>query len=228
MIKIKFLGTQGNINPSAPYHSKHSGILVNDKILLDLGEKEFLEINPEYIFITHLHSDHAFFLNSKEKVDIQSKIYAPEESDKASLNVLHSDIIIDNFHFIPIPTIHSRRVKSQAYILEKDNKRMLYTSDLVWISKKYHKKLHDLDLVITEGSFMRKGGMIRRDNEGNIWGHNGIPDLVNLFEDYTDYIIITHFGNWFYNDIENAKQQIRNLSEEITIECAYDGMTITI
>lgn len=40
-MKIKILGTRGEIEESAPYHSKQSGVLVDDKILLDIGDKDF-------------------------------------------------------------------------------------------------------------------------------------------------------------------------------------------
>jgi hypothetical protein len=92
--------------------------------------------------------------------------------------------------------------------------------------KKYHSQLKNLDLVITDGSFIRKGGMIRQDEEGNIYGHKGIPGLVNLFEDYTDRIIFTHFGSWFYKDIKEARKKIEKLSEKASVEAAYDGLEI--
>ena len=59
-MKIKILGTRGEIKVSAPKHSNHSGILADGKIMFDVGEKKFLSLDPKYIFITHLHPDHAF------------------------------------------------------------------------------------------------------------------------------------------------------------------------
>lgn len=227
-MKIKFLGTRGNIEPSAPYHSKHSGVLIDNKILFDLGEESFLEEGAKYIFITHLHPDHAFFVNAKEKIEIDIPIYAPEKAKNVTMKVLDSPIEINDYSIQPIPTIHSKLVESQAYILEKNNKRILYTGDIVWILKEYHKQLQNLDLVITDGSFMRKGGMIRRDDEGNIYGHKGIPGLVNLFEDYTNHIIFTHFGSWFYKDMDDARKKMKALSDKLTIEAAYDGLVLEI
>ena len=46
-MKIKFLGTKGNIETNAPYHSKNSGILINN-ILFDVGEEEFMKHQPDY------------------------------------------------------------------------------------------------------------------------------------------------------------------------------------
>jgi hypothetical protein len=41
-MRLKILGTRGNILPSAPRYARHSGILVDSRILLDLGEATFL------------------------------------------------------------------------------------------------------------------------------------------------------------------------------------------
>jgi len=48
---ITILGTRGNIKPSAPKHAKRSGVLVDDRLLLDLGETEYLRLSSA----THLH-----------------------------------------------------------------------------------------------------------------------------------------------------------------------------
>jgi ribonuclease BN (tRNA processing enzyme) len=225
-MKIKFLGTRGNIEPSAPYHSRHSGMLVDNTLLFDVGEKEFLNYNPAAVFITHLHPDHAFFdANGGASIDIP--VYAPEASDQCpGIHVMSQAKNVSDYHVIPIPTIHSKYVQSHAYLIQKD-KRVLYTGDMVWINKDYHPQLEGLDLVVTDGSFLRKGGMIRRDEEGHIYGHQGIPNLIKLFEQFTDHIIFTHFGSWFYKDMAAARKKIRSLSKK-KVEAAYDGWEIDI
>ncbi|MEA2069764.1 MAG: MBL fold metallo-hydrolase [Asgard group archaeon] len=228
-MKIEFLGTRGNVEPSAPCHSKHSGLLVDQKYLFDIGEKVFLERKPEAIFITHLHPDHAFFVESSEKkLSYNKPIYAPEQHKKADITVLEKKISLNDHIITPIPTIHSKTVKSQAYLIEKNEKRVLYTGDLIWIEKKHHDKIKNLDAVITDGSFIRKGGLVRRGKEeGKLFGHQGIPDQIRLFDDYTDRIIFTHFGSWFYEDIEESRKKIKSLAS-IKLEVAYDGLIIKI
>ena len=61
-MRVTVLGSRGNIRPSAPGHAKHSGMLVDCELLLDLGEAGYLDYRPRHIFITHLHSDHAVFM----------------------------------------------------------------------------------------------------------------------------------------------------------------------
>jgi len=223
-MKIHFLGTRANIEASAPYHSKHSGILIDEKLLFDLGEKEFLRYKPVAVILTHLHPDHAYFVASEKEEIPELPVYGPAK-DKQVIS-LDKPENISGFNVSPVPTIHSKYVDSQAYIIEKGNIRILYTGDMVWIKKEHHHKLKKLDLVITDGSYLRKGGMIRRDDQGNIYGHQGIPGLVNLFRQFTDHIIFTHFGSWFYKDMKEARKKLNSFG--IKTDAAYDGMKVSL
>jgi len=227
-VKIEFLGTKGNIEASAPYYSKHSGVLIDEKILFDLGEKEFLDRKPEAIFVTHLHPDHAFFV-TQEIGSLSIPIFAPEKSTNLPALKIAQNVTVAAHKVSPIPTEHSQKVKSVAYLVEQSSCRLLYTGDLIWINEDYNELIRDLDLVITDGSFMRRKGMIRRDKvTGNIYGHNGIPDLVNMFREIADRIIFTHFGSWFYRDIQNSKREIEELGNGVKVESAYDGLVVNI
>lgn len=85
-MKIKILGTRGEIVSSSPYHSHHSGILIDDVLLFDCGESQFLNNKPQYIFITHLHPDHAFFVrHPSTRLDLEMPIFAPEKCDSQPL-----------------------------------------------------------------------------------------------------------------------------------------------
>ena len=223
-LKIEFLGTRGNIEASAPYYSKHSGVLVDEKILFDLGEKEFLDRKPKYIFLTHLHPDHAFFV-TQEIGELDIPMFAPEKSYSLSqLKQISGAVTVESYRVSPIPTEHSQKVKSASYLVEDGSHRILYTGDLISINEAYLGLIEDLDLVITDGSYMRRKGMIRKEKStGKFYGHNGIPDLVELFRDFTDRIIFTHFGSWFFRDIENSKREIAALGDGVKVEPAYDG-----
>lgn len=236
-MKIKILGTRGEIKESLPGYSKHSGVLVDDKILLDLGEKEFLRYKPKWIFITHLHPDHAYFVRwGKEEIPpATTPIYAPEAPENAlihkSVHVLEDALELGAYTIVPIPTHHSKRVKSQAYLIKKGKQSLLYTGDLVWMDKKYHDLLGDVTLVITDGSFIRKGGMIRKDPETQaLYGHNGIPNLIDLFKNHTKNILFVHFGGWFYKDIKASREMIQKLGTEkgVNVLAGYEGMDVNL
>jgi ribonuclease BN (tRNA processing enzyme) len=232
-MQITVLGTRGEIEASKPYHSRHSGILIDGKILLDVGEKEFLDYGPKLILITHLHPDHAFFVSKNEDVLKQTKvpIYAPESYKKFRVTKKTKKITFQRYSITPIPTIHSKLVASQAYLIKKQNKTILYTGDMVWIEKKYHRLFKNVDAVITEGSYLRRGGLVRKDKEtGKLFGHKGIPDWINLFCDKTPIIIFTHFGSWFFKiTAQQARKKIEVLAKDrVQVVTAYDGFSFQI
>src|SRR5437773_4240772 len=200
---IQILGTRGEIEANTPKHYNHSGILIDNKILIDVGEPEYLKYNPEFILITHFHPDHAFFVRSTGKIKINAPVFAPEETKKIpGTIIIYSAVKKNNYHITPIPTVHSLKVKSQGSVIEKNNKRIFYSGDLLGIEKKYQQLLGKLDLIITEGSFIKKGGVIRRHMKtAKLFGHAGIPDLILLFKKFTQRIIFTHFGTWFMKNV---------------------------
>jgi len=160
-MKIKVLGTRANIKLQHTLHSKHTGILCDHKIMLDLGEKEFLSENPKAVFITHLHPDHAFFINGEEKLKPENAclIYTPQNPGKLkNLKVIKTNkaVYVDDYKIIPIPVSHSLKVKSFGYIIEKKSKRIFFSGDVAGIEDKYMEQLGKLDMVITEGSFLEK------------------------------------------------------------------------
>lgn len=234
-MKIKILGTRANIETAQPLHIKHTGVLIDNKFLVDIGEKEFLSEKPQYIFITHLHPDHAFFEYPGNELDVNSsfRIYAPQLNNKIKeINVVDENQVFnfDGYIITPIPIIHSIKVKSFGYIIENKLKRVFFSGDVAWIEKKNRDKLGELDLVITEGSYLRKGGLIRRDKKsGNIFGHKGISDLVKMFKPYTRHIVIIHLGTWFMKDVNKGNEKILNLGDKnLLVEAANDGQLFEV
>ncbi|MBI2859352.1 MAG: hypothetical protein HYX90_09770, partial [Chloroflexi bacterium] len=135
------------------------------------------------------------------------------------------------YHVTPIPTVHSLHVKSQGYLIESEGERLLYTGDLVGTDPRSQPLPGRLDLVITDGSFIRRGGLVRRDPvTGRPFGHAGIPDLVEFFRRFTPNILFVHFGSWFYHDIAMSRRALRDLgrSRQVRIIVGYDGMQLDL
>lgn len=229
-MKLQLLGTRGEIIPSSPPHEGHSGVLVDKKLLLDLGEQEYLKYNPHFIFITHLHPDHAYFVRDKSLTLDNTNIYLPEKcSQLPNAKVLISPMQLGEYKITPIPTRHSLKVKSQAYLIEKNQERILYTGDLISIDERYHPLIQKLDAVITEASFIRASGLIKKDElTGQVYGHAGIPDLLSFFSKLTSRIVLVHFGSWFYKDKKEAIQKIQTLAKENAVEVTvgHDGLRV--
>ena len=227
---IKVLGSRGEIEQSAPRHSRHSGLLIDGRLLFDLGEREFLETRPWRIFVTHLHPDHAFFVRKPAPLGFQ--VYAPESrAGVPEILSFPDEMSFRGFSIRAVPTHHSLKVKSAAYLVQKGGRRILYTGDMFWISKEYHQLLEGLDLVVTEASFLRKGGMIRRDRAtGAAYGHAGIPNLLELFRKFTTRILFIHFGSWFYEDVRKSRQMLAALGKQkgVTALAGYDGYELDL
>jgi hypothetical protein len=220
-MKIEMLGTRGNVDVSAKGYERQSGIFIDDRILLDLGEKEYLNLHPDYIFISHLHPDHAVF-EQEDLPPISIPVYAPESSSQQQVTILSDSVTVDSYMVTPFPTIHSTRVKSMALLVRKESS-VFYTSDVMEVIP----ELEDpVDVVIIDGSFMRRGGLIRRSDSGKRFGHTGISDLVQTYAAYTDYFLVTHFGTWFYRDIEQSIDTIESLGNGTTVRAAHDGMIV--
>lgn len=231
-MEIKILGTRGEIKEKARGHSKQSGILIDNCLLVDCGEKSYLQYKPRWILFSHLHPDHAYFMRRGKEEDLLPDIpfFVPEAPLKG-LHLLRRKKTLGPYEITPIPTHHSKLVKSMAYLIKKKEKSLLYTSDLVWIDKQYHHLFASVDLVITEASFLREGGMIRRDKEtGEPFGHTGIPNLIRLFKPYTPQILFTHFGSWFYKNPRKARAQLHALGREhqIKVIVARDGLLVNL
>src|SRR6266536_1855115 len=100
---VQILGTRGEIEAQAPKHSRHTGILVDNKILIDVGEPEYLKYNPKFILITHFHPDHAFFIREKNKINITVPVFAPEATNKISgVTIISSTVKMDSYLITPV------------------------------------------------------------------------------------------------------------------------------
>jgi ribonuclease BN (tRNA processing enzyme) len=229
-MKIRVLGTRGEIEETSPRHSRHSGLLVDGRLLFDLGEREFLGARPWGVFITHLHPDHAFFVRKHEPLGV--RVFAPEtRADLPEVDLFPGEMSVRGYSVRAVPTHHSLKVKSTAYIVEKGGQRLLYSGDMFWINKEYRPLLEKLDLVVTEASFIKRGGMIRRDpTTGTAFGHAGIPNLIELFSRFTANILFMHFGAWFYEDARRSRQALAALGRQHGVRAlaGYDGFALDL
>lgn len=226
---IEILGVRGEIEVKLPNYEKHSGVLVDDQLLLDFGETSFLERHPKWVIITHLHPDHAAFLNTTLTKDLPIVI-SPEASMLTSLQVENQPFTLANYHLTPVPTQHTQKTKSQGYRIDDGQHSIFYSGDLVTIEERYRSLLVHLDLVITDGSYIQP---IEQANEGSAdpsSGHADIPTLIELFAPYTKKIVFTHFGEWFFKDLEGSLTKLQQLGKEKGIEvvAGYEGLKIEL
>lgn len=228
-MKIEVLGTRAKIKPSAPDYKNHTGFLIDDKILLDLGEENFLHRDPKAIVFTHFHPDHAFFVSEHQIFNPKIHHYGPENHELLpQLRIIEEAFEIQGYKFTPIPVIHALSLKSLGYVVEKEGRRVFFTGDVAWIEKAHLEELGPLDLIVTEATFIKKGGRINRRGD-RIYGHTGIPDLIRLLGQLAPKIVFTHFGEWFYADLKAGPGKIKAMEKEgLELIPAYDGYTIQV
>lgn len=69
-LKIKALGTRSNVEEWNSRHKKFTGVLLTahgKRILLDCGNKSFLNENPVLVLLSHYHPDHFAWYDTKPK-----------------------------------------------------------------------------------------------------------------------------------------------------------------
>lgn len=117
-----------------------------------------------------------------------------------------------------------------AYVIEKNKKRIFITGDVSVADQNWVTMIRHVDLAIIDGSHFRKGGHLQIDKiTGQVYGHTGIPDLVELLSKITNHIVVIHLGSWFMREPEKGEEQIRNLStEKLNVEPAIDGQIILV
>lgn len=229
-MRLEFLGVRGEIESKLPNYEFHSGILVDDSLLLDFGEMSFLYRRPKWILLSHLHPDHAAFITHPPLPPNTPPMYGPEANPSGEVMVAIQPFTLGPYHITPVPTQHSHRVRSQGYRIDDGASSLLYTGDILGINETSKPLLIHLDAVVTDASFMKRGGLIRRDPETDApFGHTGIPDLVKLFSPFTKRIILTHYGEWFYQDPQKAIAKITKFgTDNLEVIPAREGLILEI
>lgn len=139
----------------------------NHKVLIDIGtsslqvEKKLKEIGIEpkdidSVFITHAHKDHISGVNvfyKKYNPDIyMTKNILEEANLKVNKYITLTDsIVLDDLIVTVIPTSHDAK-DSRGYILESDDKSMVYITDTGYIPEKYESKLKNKNIYVFESN----------------------------------------------------------------------------
>jgi len=232
MMKLKFLGTKGEIEEYSQKHKYHSSLLIeykNFKLLIDYGElhRYSLEkIKPDALLITHAHPDHYIWTIK----DVKTKI--PVYSTKETLNYGKfkpenyktikpgKKFKIDKFKILPYKVLHSIKCPTIGFKISVDKKTLIYNPDLVDIINK-NKILKKVDYYIGDGSSI-KANLVRKKNN-KIFGHARIITQMNWCKKYNvKNIIFTHLGK------ETIKKEKQFKKQHPEIIFAYDGMKIYV
>ena len=139
----------------------------NTKILIDIGlncittERKLIEknINPEEIegiFITHTHKDHVeglrvFNKKHKAKAYLTETMYKELNQELKNYEFIGETTKIKDLTITAIKTSHDAE-DSNGYIIENEDKQIVYITDTGYINIKNHKKLKDKTMYILESN----------------------------------------------------------------------------
>lgn len=192
----------------------------NHKVLIDLGtsslqiEKKLKElgIDPQdidSIFVTHSHKDHTAGLNVFHK-KYHPKIYMTKNIFKeANLKIdefktLIDEIVLDELKVIVVPTSHDAK-DSRGYIIEEDNKSMVYMTDTGYINEKYDSILknrniyvmesnHDVEMLMNNEHYPHYLKMRILGDEGHLSNKDSSHYLSKYIGNNTEKIFLAHLS----------------------------------
>lgn len=228
-MKLEFLGTKGKVKPSEPGYQKHTGILIDDRLLFDVGEAEHLQVPHQIVLFTHYHPDHAYFVADNQVFQVDTPHFGPEPHPlMPGVEIIGAELHWKDYYISTFPVIHALNLQSVGYVIEKEGRRIMITGDVAWIEKAVLDKIPSVDFVCTEATFIKKGGRINRSG-GKIFGHTGIPDLIRILSPLTQRIAFAHYGKWFFSVYPSGPQMIKELAPPgMELIAAKDGTIINL
>ena len=216
------------------------------KILIDAGNSskyilsklEELKINPkeiDAILITHTHTDHIKGLPVLLK-KINPCVYMTEKMRPyldyiENYQIINSDSInIKDLNINVIKTSHDTE-ESVGYIINNQNKSIVYITDTGYINNKYHKLLKNHDIYIMESNHdieMLNNGKypfeLRQrilSDKGHLSNYDSAKYLSKFIGDKTKYILLAHLSeenntkelayNTLIDRLEKEKIQVDNI-----------------
>lgn len=245
-VKVIASGSKGN-----------STLIRTDKlnVLIDCGvtyqyltsELDKINFNPkdlDAIFITHTHSDHIKGLASLVK-KTNLKVYILEEM----LDDIKSKVPYENINYYTNPLYLedlkveliriSHDVDGVGFILESNNKNMVYITDTGYINRKYLPKMKNKNLYVIESNhdeemlmegpypYILKQRVI--SDHGHLSNNTTASYLQEIIGDNTKKIILAHISEnnnteeLAYNTTKNMLEE-NNLDKEVIIAKQYESL----
>lgn len=229
-MKLTFLGTRGGTKITSKLHKNNSAIRLetHDKtILLDFGaswQGKLKFINPDYIWISHVHLDNALGLKGEEtSIPVFMSKGINDKLLENQFPLKNCQIVKDNFKF---GSIKAQEI-SNGLVIETDEGKIGYFPDASDIPDK--SILEGLSIYIGDGSSLTKD-IVKNVKKKKI-GHKSM--ITQLKQTPTTKIIFTNFGEEAIEmKHEELVEKISELGEkfcpDVSVEIALDNSTFGI
>jgi len=234
-VQVLASGSKGNCTY---IESKDTKILIDAGINLIRIKKELEKINIDVntidgILITHTHSDHINGLASIIK-KLNIPVFIKEELSSEIKKIVSQEniVIIENEFNIKDLTIEvinaSHDVPAFGFIVNGNNKSMVYLTDTGYINRKYYEITKNKDIYVIESNHDEK--MLMEGPYPYILKQRVVGDQGHLSNRYTGrylnktigentkYVILAHLSE-HNNTPELALEQVKEELESSIFDC---------
>jgi phosphoribosyl 1,2-cyclic phosphodiesterase len=239
-VRLRFLGTRGEIEARTRTHFRHSALLLRHRgreVMVDCGldwRDPVSRLRPAAIVLTHAHPDHAAGLRD----GAPSPVYASEETwaaiaryplSKRAVVAPRRRFRVSGIEFEAFPVEHSLRAPAVGYRARAGRVTIFYAPDLVSIRDE-DDALVGLDLYVGDGAAVSRS--IVRPRDGRAIGHASIRTQLEWCASAgLRRAIFTHCGSEIVKgEARTVAARVRALGREHGIEAriARDGLVLAL
>jgi phosphoribosyl 1,2-cyclic phosphodiesterase len=237
-MKLRFLGTRGEIEQRTRRHCMHTSLMVSYRgggVMIDCGLDwlgKFERLHPRAVVLTHAHPDHAWGLKRGAACPVHASQetwrelrYYPVKDRRLIKERTPTKICGITFEAFPVE--HSILAPAVGYRVTAGRVCIFYVPDLIFIHDRAA-ALKDVQVYIGDGATVTRS-FIRRRGKALI-GHSPVRTQLTWCEkEGVPKAIITHCGSEIVTCDErrlSAKLCAMAVERGIEVRLAYDGMKL--
>lgn len=239
-MKLRFLGTRGEIEKRTPRHRMHSSLLVSHRgarVMIDCGLDwlgKLKRVDPSAIVLTHAHPDHAWGLKRGAPCPVYALEKTWQELQHYPIEVRRlikerTATKICGITFEAFTVEHSILSPAVGYRVSAGRACIFYAPDLIFIHER-SAALKGVQIYIGDGATVTRS-FIRKRGKALI-GHSPVRVQLTWCEkEGVSRAIITHCGSEIVTgDEPKLAAKIRAIADErgIQVRIAYDGMKLEL
>lgn len=239
-MKLKFLGTRGEIDIQSRLHRMHSSLEISyhgHRVMIDCGAdwlRKIHHIHPEVILLTHAHPDHAWGL----KNGAPCRVYATEDTWRSlksfpltdrALVAPRAPFRVHDIVFEAFPVEHSLHAPAVGYRITAGRSVIFYVPDLIHIHDQ-QQALAGIQIYVGDGASLRRP--IIRTRNGVSIGHASVrTQLAWCHTEGVPKAVITHCGSGIVGaNARSINEAVRDLGSQESVLCqiAFDGLELLL